>query len=68
MKITQLDLMKLASAFEGEFSPEDFSEEELFELMGLASTGASAEEIRRKYFEFHDDIKDRTLDKHKWSD
>ncbi len=60
--------MRLASAFEGEFDPADFSEEELGEFLGLIEEGDSVDEIRRKYFEYYDDVKDRTLSTHKWSD
>ena len=60
--------MRLAESFDGEFSLADFSEEELEKLLGSAEGELTAEEIRRRYFEFYDDIKDRTLDKHKWSD
>ncbi len=68
MKASAWDVMKLASAFEGEFDPADFSPEELENLLGLISDDDSLEDVRRKYFEFYDDIKDRTLNKHKWSD
>lgn len=68
MKATNLDFMRLSEAFDGEFCLSDFSPEELDELLGLLSEDMTADEIRRKYFEFYDDIKDRTLDKHKWSD
>ncbi len=60
--------MRLASAFDGEFCLSDFSPEELDELLGLIEDGDTVEDIRRKYFEFYDDVKDRTLEKHKWSD
>ncbi len=60
--------MRLASAFDGEFCLSDFSPEELDELLGLIDDGDTVEDIRRKYFEFYDDVKDRTLEKHKWSD
>ena len=68
MKATGWDLMKLAQAFDGEFCLSDFSPEELEELLELAEDGDSPEDIRRKYFEYYDDIKDRVLGKHKWSD
>lgn len=68
MKATNWDLMRLASAFDGEFCLSDFTSDELDELLGLIDDGDSVEDIRRKYFEFYDDIKDRTLNKHKWSD
>ena len=68
MKASNWDLMRLASAFDGEFCLSDFSPEELDELLGLIADDDTVDDIRRKYFEFYDDIKDRTLDKHKWSD
>lgn len=68
MKATSWDLMKLAQAFEGEFCLSDFSPEELDEMLNLIDENMTAEQIREKYFEFYDDIKDRTLEKHKWSD
>lgn len=68
MKATNWDLMRLASAFDGEFCLSDFTADELDELLGLIEDGDTVEDIRRKYFEFYDDVKDRTLEKHKWSD
>ena len=68
MKATNLDLMKLAQAFDGEFCLSDFSSDELDELLGLLDDDMTPEEVRRKYFEYYDDVKDRTLEKHKWSD
>lgn len=68
MKATGWDLMKLAQAFDGEFCLSDFTPDELDEMLGLLDESMTAEQIRQKYFEFYDDIKDRTLEKHKWSD
>lgn len=68
MKATSWDLMKLAQAFDGEFCISDFTPEELDEMLNLIDENMTAEQIREKYFEFYDDIKDRTLAKHKWSD
>lgn len=68
MKATGWDLMKLAQAFDGEFCLSDFSSEELDELLGFVEDSDTVEDIRRKYFEYYDDIKDRVLEKHKWSD
>jgi len=68
MKATGWDLMKLAQAFEGEFCLSDFSPEELDEMLGMIDENMTAEQIRERYFEFYDDVKDRTLAKHKWSD
>ena len=68
MKATGWDLMKLAQAFDGEFCLSDFSPDELDELLGLLDGEMTAEEVRQKYFAFYDDVKDRTQDRHKWSD
>lgn len=68
MKATNWDLMRLAQAFDGEFCLSDFTAEELDEMLGLLDDTMTPEQIREKYFEFYDDIKDRTLSKHKWSD
>lgn len=68
MKSTSWDLMKLSQAFDGEFCLSDFTPEELDEMLGMLDDGITAEQIRDKYFEFYDDVKDRVQDKHKWSD
>ncbi len=68
MSASKWDLMRLSEAFDGEFCLSDFSEEEINELLGNIEDGDTVDDIRRKYFEFYDDVKDRTLEKHKWSD
>jgi hypothetical protein len=68
MKASKLDLMKLAMTYEGEFNIADFSPDELDEMLGNIDEAMTVDEIRQRYFEFYDDIKDRTLEKHKWSD
>ena len=60
--------MRLAEEYDGEFSISDFTAEELEELLRPIDREMTVEEIRKRYFEFYDDIKDRTLEKHKWSD
>ena len=60
--------MRLAAELDCEICLTDISPEELDELLGLIEDGDTVEDIRRKYFEFYDDVKDRTLEKHKWSD
>jgi hypothetical protein len=60
--------MKLAMTFDGDFNLADFSPDEIDQMLGYMDEGLSVEELREKYFEFYDDIKDRTLEKHKWSD
>ena len=68
MSISKLDLMRLAQAADCDFNIADFTPEELEELAGILKDDPSPEELRRRYFEFYDDIKDRVLPKHKWSD
>lgn len=68
MKATSWDIMKLAQALDGEFCLSDFTPEELDEMLGLLDESMTPEEVRAKYFEYYDDVKDRTLAKHKWSD
>lgn len=68
MKVTNLDLMRLAQATDGEFDPADYTVEELEELAGYIDDCTTIEDMRRAYFEFYDDVKDRTLEHHKWSD
>ena len=68
MTITKWDILKLSSAFDGSFNPTDYSEEELEELLGLLAEEDGMEKIRRRYFEEHDDVKDRTLSVKKWSE
>lgn len=60
--------MRLAQNYDGEFNIADFSCEELEEMLNPLDDTMSVEDIRRRYFEYYDDIKDRTLDKHKWAD
>lgn len=68
MCISKWELLQLAQSYDGEFDLSDFTPEELAELLRPVGLEMSADEIRRRYFEFYDDIKDRTLEKHKWSD
>ena len=68
MAVSKWEIMRLAQKYDGEFSLADFSEEELEELLRPVGEAMTVEQIRRRYFEFYDDIKDRTLEKHKWSD
>ena len=64
MKATAWDLMKLAQSFDGEFCLSDFSPEELEDIARLYETDSEA--FKRKYFEFHDDVKSPSLKKQDW--
>ncbi len=67
--MSQLDLMKLFSQYEGEVSMSDFSPEELQEYLSYAKSEdapLSPAEWKAKYFEFYDDVKDKSLKKQDW--
>lgn len=68
MKTSKLDLLRLAFAYDDDFDLADFTPDELDEMLGRIDDGLSVEQIRERYFEYYDDVKDRTLAKHKWSD
>lgn len=69
MAITKWDLMKLCESYDSEIDLADFTPDELEEmyyaLMG-DERPASPEEFKRRYFEFYDDIKDKSLKKQDW--
>lgn len=67
--MSQLDLMKLFSAYDGEISEGDFTPQELQEYLDyLKSEEAplSPAEWKARYFEFYDDVKDKSLKKQDW--
>lgn len=67
--MSQLDLMKLFSQYDGEIGVGDFTPEELTEYLKYA-TGEekplSPAEWKARYFEFYDDVKDKSLKKQDW--
>ena len=67
--ISKLDLMKLFSQYEGEISMSDFTPEELEEYLREAE-GADAPlspaEWKARYFEYSDDVKDKSLKNQDW--
>ncbi|MGN1234706.1 MAG: hypothetical protein ACI4U2_01835 [Christensenellaceae bacterium] len=67
MSISRWDIYRLSEQYDGEFDFADFTEEELAQILS-ADTPLTKEEIRRRYFEEHDDVKDRTLPHGRWSD
>ena len=58
------DLMRLFAEYDGEVSMSDFSPEELAEM--LAYKAEECEELKRKYFEFYDDVKSPSLPRQDW--
>lgn len=67
--MSQLDLMKLFSQYDGEISEADFTPEELQEYLDYCAgdnAPLSPAEWKARYFEFYDDIKDKSLKKQDW--
>lgn len=67
--MAQSDLMKLFSRYDGEISEGDFTPEELQEYLAYAKQEErplSPAQWKARYFEFYDDIKDKSLKKQDW--
>jgi hypothetical protein len=69
--MSQLDLLKLLQAYGEETSLADFTPEELQEMLDrLENDGEvlpmTKEQFKEKYFDFYDDVKDKTRKKHDW--
>ena len=56
--------MRLFEEYDGEVSMSDFAPEELEDIARLYETDSEA--FKRKYFEFHDDVKSPSLKKQDW--
>ncbi len=67
--MSELDIMKLFAKYDGEISVSDFTPEELREYLDYAKreeSPLSPAEWKERYFEFYDDIKDKSLKKQDW--
>ena len=67
--MSQYDLMKMFSAYDGEIGEGDFTPEELKEYLQYASgeqAPLTPAEWKKRYFEFYDDVKDKSLKKQDW--
>lgn len=67
--MSQLDLMKLFSLYDGEIGEGDFTPEELQEYLAYASgeeRPLPPSEWKARYFDFYDDVKDKSLKKQDW--
>ena len=62
--MTERDFMRIFESYDGEISMSDFSPEELEDIARLYETDSEA--FKRKYFEFHDDVKGPSLKKQDW--
>lgn len=69
MAISKLDLMRLCDGYDseidlGDFTPEEL--EELFEQLNEEPKPMTAAEFKKRYFDFYDDVKDKSLKKQDW--
>lgn len=67
--MSEYDMMKLFSQFDGEVSESDFTPEELQEYLDYrdgAEKPLSIAEWKRAYFEKYDDVKDKSLKIQDW--
>ena len=67
--MSDYDLMKLFSQFDGEISESDFTPEELMEYLRYRESEEQPVPIaewKRAYFEKYDDVKDKSLKKQDW--
>ncbi len=69
--MSELDILKLMQLYGDETEIADFTPDELKELLDrLQEDGEplplTKEDFKRKYFEFYDDVKDKSLKKQDW--
>ena len=68
--MSELDILKLLQRYGEETELADFSVDELEELLASMQDNEnlpmSKEEFKRRYFEFYDDVKDKSLKKQDW--
>lgn len=56
--------MRLFEEYDGEVSMSDFSPQELMDMLGY--DWEQREDVKRKYFDFYDDIKSPSLPRQDW--
>ena len=68
--MSELDILKLLQQYGDETEIADFTPEELRELLDRMQTDGelplTKEAFKEKYFEFYDDVKDKSLKKQDW--
>lgn len=62
--MTERDLMRLFEEYDGEVSMSDFTPSELEEMLGYRAEEIDA--VKKKYFDFYDDVKSPSLPKQDW--
>ncbi len=65
--MSEADLYKLFSAYDGEADLSDFTPDELQALLKeLQETPQTEKSFKEKYFEYYDDVKSKSLKKQDW--
>lgn len=69
--MSKLELLKVLEGYDGEVEIADFSPEELQELIErMKNDGQSLpltkEEFKKRYFEYYDDVKDKSMKRQDW--
>ena len=64
--MSEYDLMKLFSKFDGEVNESDFTPDELREYLAVRDEPTPLAAWKRAYFEKYDDVKDKSLKKQDW--
>lgn len=69
--MSKLDLLKFLESYDGETEIADFTPAELQELIeklrrGDESLPLTKEEFKKKYFEYYDDVKDKSMKRQDW--
>ena len=62
--VTERDIMRLFEEYDGEVSLSDFSLAELEEMLGYSLE--EIDEVKKKYFDFYDDVKSPSLPRQDW--
>jgi hypothetical protein len=69
--MSRLDLLKFLERYGDETDISDFSPDELQELIEKMKNGdepipLTKEEFKRRYFDYYDDVKDKSLKRQDW--
>lgn len=69
--MSKLDLLKFLEGYDGEVEIADFTPAELQELIARMQAGdeslpLSSEGFKKKYFEYYDDVKDKSMKRQDW--
>lgn len=69
--MSELDILRLMECYDGEVEIADFTPEELKELIGKFEKEGeplptTKEEFKKRYFEYYDDVKDKSLKRQDW--